>query len=56
MNIDSSENTLGGLVARLADEMGNKPNEGDVYSYEGYDFSIKKMTDGVIDRILITKK
>ena len=54
--IDASENTLGGLVARLAGEAGTKPNEGDIYSYGGYDFSIKKMTEGVIDRILITKK
>ena len=54
--IDASENTLGGLVARLAGEAGKKPNEGDIYSYGGYDFSIKKMTEGVIDRILITKK
>lgn len=55
IKIEAMENTLGGLVSRLSEEQGRPLVEGEIYRYDGYDFTIKKMRDGVIDRILVTR-
>lgn len=55
IDIDAKEHTLGGLVARLSHDTGRPLVEGEVYNYENYDFVVRKMTDGVIDRILVTR-
>lgn len=55
IDIDAPENTLGGLVARLSNDEERPLVEGEIYKYGGYDFTVKKMTDGVIDRILVTR-
>lgn len=55
IEIHSVENTLGGLVSRLSEESGRPLVEGEIFRYDGYDFTIKKMREGLIDRILVTR-
>lgn len=55
IDLDTKQNTLGGLIYELSKREGKEIKEGETYEYQGYDIAIVEMRAGLIERVAIEK-
>lgn len=55
IDLDTKQNTLGGLIYELSKREGKEIKEGETYEYQGYDITIVEMRAGLIERVAIEK-
>ena len=55
IDLDTKQNTLGGLIYELSKREGKEIKEGENFEFQGYDITIAEMRAGLIERVAIEK-
>ena len=55
IDLDTKQNTLGGLIYELSKREGKEIKEGEHFEFQGYDITIAEMRAGLIERVAIEK-
>ena len=55
IDLDTKQNTLGGLIYELSKREGREIKEGENFEFQGYDITIAEMRAGLIERVAIEK-
>lgn len=55
IDLDTKQNTLGGLIYELSKREGREIKEGENFEFQGYDITIAEMRAGLIERVAIKK-
>lgn len=55
IDLDTKQNTLGGLIYELSKREGKEIKEGEHFEFQGYDIAIVEMRAGLIERVAIEK-